>query len=349
MGLRTSHFAGNRGMNKKIIGIMAIIVGVIGIKVNVKAAEPTPVPMILDVDMATDVDDATAVRICSELTVEGLVDLKGVAFSVTPNNGNEVRAMEGALDYMGLTTVPIGQASTGHYDYSPYYGDMWQFKTTDHVVYKNAVNMYKDILRSSPTKVRITTTGFLLNIAELLKDPEGFALVQQKVDGIYIAGGEYSGMCWNLSYQPDVTSATMYVIKNSPVPLYFAMDILGANQCGGSLTKMDKNDSDYLSKCFHTFGLADGQPYGNCDGTAVYCCAMQNCGYCGLYKAIPSTISVAPNGYLIQTPTDPAEPCHIYILETTVVKGKEALCNSKLYTNTMDAIINADYLRRCPQ
>ena len=24
-------------------------------------------------------------------------------------------------------------------------------------------------------------------------------------------------MCWNLSYQPDVTAATMYVTKNSPL------------------------------------------------------------------------------------------------------------------------------------
>ena len=334
-------------MKKKIISIITATLMFMGFGFTANAQKAKSItPVILDVDMATDVDDATAVRICTELAVEGIIDLKGVAFSVNPNNGNEVRAMEGALDYMGLHNVPIGQASTGHYDYSPYYGDMWQFKTTNHQVYTNAVNMYKDILRNSPTKVRIVTTGFLLNIQSLMQDPEGYSLVKQKVESIYIAGGEYQGMCWNLSYQPDVTAATMYVTKNSPVPLYFAMDILGANQCGGSLTRIDKNDNDYLSKCFHTFGLADGQNYGNCDGTAVYCCAMQDYNYGNLYKATPCTTYVAPNGCLTQKETD--QPTNMYMLETTQVTGKYELYDSRLYTRTMDAIINADYFRKHP-
>ena len=338
------------GFKKALLSASLVMVLSFSICIPVKAElpmVPVPTPTILDVDMATDVDDATAVRIATELDKEGFIDIKGVAFSVNPNNGNEVKAMEGALDYMGLYDVPIGQASTDHYDYSPYYGAMWGYKVVDHPVYANAVNMYKAILEEAPNKVRIVTTGFLLNIQELLKDPEGYALVANKVEGIYIAGGEYSGMCWNLSYQPDVVSATKYVTKNSPVPLYFAMDILGANQCGGSLTKMDKSNSDILSKCFDMFGLADGQNYGNCDGCAVYCCAMKSYNYGGLFKATPCTTDIKDNGFLTQTAT--TQPTNQYMLETTQVTGKYALYDSRLYTRVMDNIINMEYLRRHPE
>ena len=212
---------------------------------------------------------------------------------------------------------------------------------------KNAVQMYKDILRASDTKVRIVTTGFLLNIQALLSDPEGYALMKEKCEGIWIAGGEYSGMCWNLSYQPDVTAASVYVNGNSPVPLYFAMDVLGANRCGGALTAADKNDSDFLSKCFASFGLADGENYGNCDGTAVYCCAMAGYGYGNLYRTVPCTVSInKSNGALTQTASD--TDTGRYMLETTQVTGKYALYGSKFYTSVMDRIILADWNRKHP-
>ena len=304
-------------------------------------------PVILDVDMATDVDDVTAIKIATELSVEGTIDLKGVAFSVNPGNGKEVLAMEGALDSAGLYDVPIGKASTGHYDTSPYYDALISYKKVDHTVYANAVDMYKNILSIIPDgqKARIVTTGFLFNIQSLLQDKEGYKLVKEKVDGIYIAGGEYSGLCWNLSYQPDVIAATSYVTENCPVNIYFAMDVLGANRCGGSLTMMDKDNTDFLSKCFSSFGLKDGDTYGNCDGTAVYCCAMQNFAYNGFYKAVPCSFHIdEKSGIINQAVT--TKNTNTYMLETTLVKDKYALYNSKIYTDLMDSIINASYIRK---
>ena len=64
------------------------------------------IPLILDVDMSSDVDDVTAFRIAEELDYLGVIDIKGVAFSITPNrNGNNIRGAEGILDYAGLTDV----------------------------------------------------------------------------------------------------------------------------------------------------------------------------------------------------------------------------------------------------
>ena len=55
--------------------------------------------MILDVDMCTDVDDVCAVRIATAFDDEGIIDLRGIAYSVTAENNLE--AMRGFLLYEG--------------------------------------------------------------------------------------------------------------------------------------------------------------------------------------------------------------------------------------------------------
>ena len=65
-------------MKKKIISIITATLMFMGFGFTANAQEAKSItPVILDVDMATDVDDATAVRICTELDVEGIIDLKG--------------------------------------------------------------------------------------------------------------------------------------------------------------------------------------------------------------------------------------------------------------------------------
>ena len=307
-----------------------------------------PVGIIIDADMSTDVDDVTAVRIAQELEYQGLCDILGFAYCSRNPSGNNIKAAEGLFDYAGLTDVPIAKASVS-YEYGgggDYWGVLWQYKTTSHPIYDNAVTMYKEVLSSHNGKIRIVTTGFLTNIRELLKDPQGYELVKDKVDAIYITGGEYQGLCYNLSYDETRVGATDYVVKNSPVPLYFTMDVLGAIRCGGHLTKMDTANSDILSKAYAQFGLEDGQNYGNCDGTAVYCAVTQDTGYGGYFEAIPCDfkINLSNGGVITQTRSDTVTG--VYMLEATYTKDKYVLYGSATYTNLFDSFIEADYLRR---
>lgn len=307
-----------------------------------------PVGIIIDADMSTDVDDVAAVRIAQELEYQGLCDIIGFAYCSKNPSGNNIKAAEGLFDYAGLTDVPVAKAAVS-YEYGgngDYWGVLWQYKTTDHPVYDNAVNMYKEVLSSHNGKIRIVTTGFLTNIKELLKDPEGYELVKNKVDAIYVAGGEYDGLCYNLSYDDTRIAATDYVARNCPVPLYFTMDVLGAIRCGGHLTKIDTYDSDILSKAYAQFGLEDGQNYGNCDGTAVYCAITQDTGYGGYFEAIPCNFTISYNngGVLTQTKSDTITG--IYMLEATYTKNKYELYSSSTYTNLFDSYLEADYLRR---
>ncbi len=311
-------------------------------------AQTGPVGIILDVDMSTDIDDVTAVRIAQELEYQGLCHIIGFAYCSKNPSGNNIKAAEGIMDYAGLTTVPVSKAAVS-YEYGgngDYWGVLWQYKTTNHPVYDNAVTMYKEVLSSYSGKIRIVTTGFLTNIRELLKDPEGFELVKNKVDAIYITGGEYQGLCYNLSYDDTRIGSTDYVTRNSPVPLYFTMDELGAIRCGGHLTKIDTANSDILSKAYAQFGLEDGQSYGNCDGTAVYCAVTQDTSYGGYFVAVPCNFSINFNNGGVITQTRSDAYTGIYMLEATYAKDKYELYGSSTYTNLFDSLLEADYLRR---
>lgn len=307
-----------------------------------------PVGIILDADMSTDVDDVTAVRIAQELEYQGLCKIIGFAYCSKNPSGNNIKAAEGLMDFAGLYDVPISKAAVS-YEYGgsgDYWGVLWQYKTVDHTVYDNAVDMYKDVIDSYDGTIRIVTTGFLTNIRELLKDSEGYELVKNKVDSIYIAGGEYQGLCYNLSYDETRISSTDYVVKNSPVPIYFAMDVLGAIRCGGHLTSIDINDSDILSKAYAKFGLEDGQNYGNCDGTAVYCAVTQDTEYGGYFEALPCTFSINYNNGGVITSSRTDSVTGTYMLEATLTKDKYVLYGSSTYTNLFDSYLEADYLRK---
>lgn len=304
--------------------------------------------IIIDADMSTDVDDVTAVRIAQEMEYQGLCDIIGFAYCSKNPSGNNIKAAEGLFDFANLTDVPVAKAAVS-YEYGgsgDYWGVLWEFKTTNHPVYDNAVTMYKEVLSSYNGKVRIVTTGFLTNIRELLKDPEGYELVKNKVDAIYIAGGEYEGLCYNLSYDETRIGSTDYVVRNSPVPLYFTMDVLGAIRCGGHLTKIDTSDSDILSRAYARFGLEDGQNYGNCDGTAVYCAVTQDTDYGGYFEAIPCDFSINYNNGGVITQKKSDVNTGVYMLEATYTKDKYVLYGSSTYTNLFDSYLEADYLRR---
>ena len=66
-------------------------------------------PVILDVDMCTDVDDVCALRIATALDDAGVISLRGVAYSV--RGSNNIEAMRGMLVYDGKRRVPIGRTA----------------------------------------------------------------------------------------------------------------------------------------------------------------------------------------------------------------------------------------------
>ena len=113
------------------------------------------------------------------------------------------------------------------------------------------------------TKVRIVTTGFLVNIAALLSDPEGYVLVRDYVDSIWITGGVYmQGNDYNFTYTKECGEAVCYVQARCPVPLVFSSSLSvdcgkGIISCGSSIMKTAVNRLDPVVLAFTAYGKAN--------------------------------------------------------------------------------------------
>ncbi len=184
-----------------------------------------PVNMILDMDYESDVDDVAALRVAIQFHKRGRVNLMGCMASV---KGTDVcKAMHGQLLYEGLGTVPIGSCERGINGTDVFWSDFVEryFHATDYVC-MNSVELYKALLkdcRYRGEKARIVVTGFMLNIEDLLSDPEGFELVRECVDSIWIDGGAYpqSGKDYNFFWTEETARAIRYANDICPVPMVF--------------------------------------------------------------------------------------------------------------------------------
>ena len=147
---------------------------------------------ILDMDFEEDVDDVCALRIATTAMRDGDINLIGVAASVEAEGDPNLKAIHGVLCYDGLPDVAVGRGThTGLNANSKYWAALSAYSDPAHYHPEDAFDMYTRLLEESEDKVTIITTGYLVNIAELIeKRPE---LVKEKVDHIYIVGGSEDG------------------------------------------------------------------------------------------------------------------------------------------------------------
>ena len=153
-------------------------------------------PLIVDLDMGSDVDDVCALSMVCAFDKLNLVDLKGVCLSVLGENDANISATRGFLKNANLSkTVPIGKNCSTNYDTSQYWDQMGGYGDSKTEVY-DAVKLYRKILAESPNRVDIITTGYLTNIEGLLKSQadeysnlNGIDLVREKCGQLYITGG----------------------------------------------------------------------------------------------------------------------------------------------------------------
>ena len=183
--------------------------------------EVVGVPVIYETDMTLDVDDVGALAVLHGLQTEGKVTILGVSY-------NEVHplapdAIDAINTYYHRGTIPIGiyTKSLSEPDPSDYYSssrkddvdDMDHDLNDNSVV--NALELYKQILAvQEDSSVVVISVGFLNNLYDLLKDPEGYSLVAQKVKLLAVMGGLH-GDGFNF-VRHNLVSQTQYVIENWP-------------------------------------------------------------------------------------------------------------------------------------
>jgi hypothetical protein len=319
----------------------------------IKASETDvtyPIPIILDEDFCTDVDDVEAVRIATALSDAGYAEIRAIMLS-TSGYAN-THAMHGLLCYDGYPNVPIGVSSVEIPDGSPYWGELWhRYSDETTLVTADAVNLYKAVLASTDRKIRIITTGYVTNIAELLKDPDGYALVAANVDSIYITGGAYpNGTDNNFWYNDEAKSAIRYVTAHSPVPLIFSTSETYSSKAQGNLIwsgdklfRLDKNLSDPVTLSLSLFAKENNLDYikdkgwTSADPICVYAVIIPSDQ--SLLSLYPTNIYIAPNG---ANTFDDTLPLNCYVIQ----RQTEDL---KWYQNQLNYWLCQNYCLRHPE
>lgn len=183
--------------------------------------ETVGIPVIYETDMTLDVDDVGGLAVLHGLEKEKKVTLLGVCFNEVHPLGPAV--IDAINTYYHRGNIPIGiyQRELANPDPSDYYAvdrdfdvDNMAHNPLDNIV-GNAVGIYKYLLRSQPdNSVTIVSVGFLNNLHDLLKDQEGYALVEKKVK-LLVAMGGLNNDGFNF-VRHDLVDQTQYVIENWP-------------------------------------------------------------------------------------------------------------------------------------
>jgi len=184
-------------------------------------AQSAPVNVIFETDMTLDVDDVGALAVLHGLQTEDKVNLLGVCYNeVHPLAADAIDAIN---TYYKRGTIPIGiyRKELKEPDPSDYFTNECNFDVDnmthdpfDNIV-ADAVSVYKHILKTqADNSVVIISVGFLNNLFDLLKDSEGFELVQRKVKLLAVMGG-LNNDGFNL-VRHDLVDQSQFVIENWP-------------------------------------------------------------------------------------------------------------------------------------
>ena len=198
------------------------------------------IPVIYETDMTLDVDDVGALAVIHGLQTEGKVTILGVCY-------NEVHplapdAIDAINTYYHRGTIPIGiyRSDLIKPDPSDYFSNERDFDVDNMIhnsfdnIVADAVAVYKYLLKTqTDSSVVIISVGFLNNLNDLLKDPEGFELVKRKVRLLAIMGGLHNDG-FNLS-RHELVDQSQYVIENWPGTLVIT-DVGGDMITGETLT-----------------------------------------------------------------------------------------------------------------
>lgn len=182
------------------------------------------IPVIYETDLTLDVDDVGALAVLHGLQNEGKVNLLGVCYNeVHPLGASVIDAIN---TWYKRGNIPIGiymnyDKAFKDPDPSDYFTHERQYDVDNmpHDPFDNivgcAIAVYKHILeKQADNSVVIISVGFLNNLYDLLKDPEGYALVEKKVR-LLVAMGGLNNDGFNF-YRHGLVGQTQHVIENWP-------------------------------------------------------------------------------------------------------------------------------------
>lgn len=221
------------GMNKNLLiaSAMFFLLACGGDVVRNTEENHTPIPVILDTDIDSDVDDVGALAMLHAYERAGKARILGII--VTSDDVNSLACTDAINTYFGRGDIPLAACLQDTMrDYSRYTKAIAQEFSHQFHPGKQAEEstvLYRRLLVGSPdTSVVIVTIGHLSSLSRLLDSPpdslsplDGTTLVAQKVKHWSCMGGRFpSGKEANF-YRPDPQS-TLNSLAKWPAPVTFA-------------------------------------------------------------------------------------------------------------------------------
>jgi len=266
-----------------------------------------PQPIIFDSDMGPDYDDVGAITMLHAYADSGYIDILA---TVASTRYEGVAAVMNVLNtYFNRQNIPIGIPKQNgltlrdwqHWTDTLIKNYPHQIKTNNEV--PDAVEVYRKTLASQPdTSVIIVTTGFLTNLANLLRSQpdnysslDGVALVKQKVKQLVSMGGRFpEGKEFNLDQD---AASSRYVFSNWPTKVLFSGFEIGDKiKVGLPLIHNHQIQSSPVKNVFSIcipMAAEDSAGRKSWDETAVLVAVK---GYASFYKLHQGQIVIAEDG-----------------------------------------------------
>ncbi len=224
------------------LGLMGVTLALgLGLALHDAAASP-PLPVILDTDISSDVDDVGAVAVLHTLANQGRAEI--LAMMVSAINPSATDCLLGLNSYFGRPGIPVGQVQgegvVDESSYSEAIARAFAPRGADRPAEIDALPLYRRVLAGqADNSVVVITTGYLTNLSKLLQSPpdgdsplSGVDLVAKKVKRLVAMGGQYpKGREWNF-YRDAAATAT--VVAEWPTEILFVGYEAGVHVLSGS-------------------------------------------------------------------------------------------------------------------
>ena len=187
-----------------------------------------PVKLIFDTDMGNDVDDLMALCMIHNLQKRGACEL--LAVTITKDHPQAAAFVDAVNTLYGYPDTPIGVVRDGAAKEAGKF-NLLEAKYPHDLKSGNdapeAVGLIKKILAEQPDGgVVIAQVGFFTNLARLLDDAEGKALVAKKVKMLSIMAGAFQTVQFNtrhLEYNVKLdVPAAQKLAKEWPTPVVWS-------------------------------------------------------------------------------------------------------------------------------
>jgi hypothetical protein len=229
------------------------------------------IPIILDADMESDVDDVGALAMLHALADFGETEILGVM--VCAKNPWSILCADRVNTYFNRENLPLGQLRGPGVDRESLYARQIaeEFPGTLKNAYDapDAVSQYRRILSEQPdNSVVILSIGYLTNLRDLVisgpdeySDLDGQQLIRQKVRLWVCMGGQFpSGREANIRWD---TEASIEAINNWPTEIIFSGWEIGLMDTGENI--LDLPESNPVRRAYELF---DRIPHKNWDQVA---------------------------------------------------------------------------------